>query len=212
MGDRFDRFRSLVRRAAVGAAGFLGQVRPLSAVRETLRELRDRRVRIPDRVLARAVLRAGTVSAASVRARRGRIEITAELASGRAISAALIPAGTRFAPRGAKELFFDVDPPEASEEPVVRAIAGLLGSAIARALWAPLRGAGAVAVDEGALVDRETGGRLRIDLRTCPMVRDALSSGAPATVLIDALTIEALDADEQGLSFRVGLPTLPLRG
>jgi hypothetical protein len=209
MGDRLDRFRSRVRDAAVGVGGVLGRVGPVAAVRDVVRELRDRRARIPERQLARAVLRAGTVSAASVRTRGGRIEITAELESGRAIRAALIPESASFAPRGAKEVVFAVDPPEAADDPKLRDLTGMIASQIARAIWGPFLQPAEDGVDAGALVDREDG-KLRVDLRTCPAVRQAAQGASAAGLILDALTIESFEADEQGLSLKLGLPRLPI--
>jgi hypothetical protein len=208
MGNRLDRFRSVVRNLAQRAKGAFDHVTSVTAVREAVREIRERRARIPERVLARAVLHAGTVSAASVRTRAGRIEITAELASGKVIRATLIPSGARFAPRGAKELFFDVDPPEAIGEPELRAMAGRIAAAVARALWGPLLPRSNGERDGGALADREEG-RLRIDLRTCPAVRAVLTKGGPVLFLLDALSIERFEVDERGLSFQIALPTFP---
>ncbi len=208
MGERIDRFRSLLRGAADRATDALGEVRPIAAVRTVMREIRDRRARIPERQLARAVLRAGTISAASVRTRDGRIEITAELESGRAIRAALIPLGASFAARGAKEIMFAVDPPEAAGDPKLREIAGMIGAQIARALWGPFLPATQGAIDGPALVDRE-GDHLRIDLRTCPAVRAATQSAPAATLVMDALRIERFEVDEQGLSIRIALPQMP---
>jgi len=210
MGDRLDRLRSRVRsvasQAAKGATDALGQVGPLPQVRAALREIRDRRARIPERQLARAVLRAGTVAAASVRTRAGRIEITAELESGRVVAFALIPERAQFAPRGAKEIFFAVDPPEAANDAKVRDVAGAIASQIARAVWSPVLPPNS-GVDEPALVDRD-GDQLRIDLRTCPAVRAAAGQGAAAAMVMDVITIERFDADEQGLSVKLALPKL----
>jgi hypothetical protein len=208
MGERIDRVRSLLRGAADRASGAIGQARPVAAVREVLREIRDRRARIPERQLARAVLRAGSVSAASVRTRDGRIEITAELESGRAIRAALVPASASFAARGAKEIVFDVEPPEASDDPKLREIAGMIAAQIARALWGPFLPSTHGEIDGPALVDRE-GDRLRVDLRTCPAVREAMRTAPAATLVMDALRIERFEVDAHGLSIRIALPQLP---
>jgi hypothetical protein len=205
MGERFDRLRSLLRTAAAGTRDALGKVGPVPGIRAALRELRDRRQRIPERAIARAVLRAGGVTAASVRTRGGRIEITAELESGRAIRAALVPEEARFAPRGAKEVVFAVDPGDAAADPKVREIAGLVAAQIARALWAPLLPPPS-GVDDGGLVDRDAH-RLRIDLRTVPVVRSAQSS--TTAMFMDAISIEGFAVDEEGLSFRIALPKLP---
>ncbi|UJR80029.1 Hypothetical protein I5071_20730 [Sandaracinus amylolyticus] len=208
MGDRLDRFRSRVRDAAASAREALGNT-PFARARDVLRELRDRRARIPERQLARAVLRAGTVSAASVRTRDGRIEITAELESGRAIAAALIPESARFAPRGAKEIVFAVDPPEAASDAKLRDVAGMIAALVARAVWGPFLPPTEGGIDAGAMVDRE-GEKLRVDLRTCPAVRAASQSAPAAALVMDALVIERFDVDEQGLSVRLGLPKMPV--
>ena len=206
MGDRLDRLRSLVRSAAEGAAGALGQAAAVSRIREAVREVRERRVRIPERQLARAVLRAGTVAEASVRTRDGHIEIVAELESGRTLRFSLTPQQARFAPRGAKEIVFDVEPPEATLDGKVRDVTGLIASQVARALWGPmLSPSDEGEVDAPGLVDRE-GGTLRVDLRTCPRVRAAQSGGAPFALAMELLSIEGFEVDAQGLALRLALP------
>jgi hypothetical protein len=207
MGDRIDRFRSLIRTAATSAADKVAQATPIGKVRDAIRELRERRARIPERQLARAVLRAGTVAAASVRTRNGRIEVTAELESGRAVHCALRPGRVQFAPRGAKEIFFSVEPPEAADDPKVREIAGLFAAQVARALWAPFLGPPTAAIDDGALVDRD-GALLRIDLRTCPSMRAAQSIGPAGAMMMDMLAIERFAVDDEGLSIWLALPKI----
>lgn len=198
MGFRIDHLRELVKNA-------IGQTPPIAALRKVVRELRERRVRIPERQLARAVLRAGTIATASVRTRPGRIEIEAELESGRAIHAALLPLGAHFAPRGAKEIVFAVDPVDAANDVKVRDIVGMIAAQVARAMWGPFLPVAEGGVDNAALVDREKD-HLRVDLRTCPSVL-AATKGMPALSLVmDALRIERLDVDEHGLSIRVALP------
>ncbi len=203
MGPRIDRFR-------MGIKNALGQTPPISAFRNVLRELRERRVRIPERQLARAVLRAGTIATASVRTRPGRIEIDAELESGRAVHAALLPLGAHFAPRGAKEIVFAVEPAEAANDSKVRDCVGMIAAQVARAIWGPFLPTSEGAVDSAALVDRERD-HLRVDLRTCPSVL-AATKGMPALSLVmDALRIERMDVDERGLSVRIALPELAPR-
>lgn len=210
MGPRIDRFRMLVKTAAHRAGHTIGQAQPISALRSVLQELRDRRVRIPERQLARAVLRAGTVATASVRTRPGRIEIEAELESGRAVHVALLPLGAHFAPRGAKEIVFAVEPAEAANDSKVRDFVGMIAAQIARVIWGPFLPVSEGAVDDAALVDREKD-HLRVDLRTCPSVL-AATKGMPALALVmDALRIERMDVDEQGLSVRIALPELTAR-
>ena len=201
MGRRIDRLRGLLGRAADQAVGD-----PVRNLRAAVREIRERRARISERDIARAVLRAGTVAAASVRTRDGRIEISAELESGRVVTAALVPASVTFAPRGAKEIVFAVEPAEAAGEPKLRDIVGQIAARVARVLWAPLLAAEGPEGDPPALVDREDG-RLRVDLRTCPAVRAVRSETRLA--MLDVLGVESLLVDEQGLSLRIGLPRLP---
>jgi hypothetical protein len=197
----------LVKNAAHRAGDAIGQTQPISAFRNVLRELRDRRVRIPERQLARAVLRAGTVATASVRTRPGRIEIEAELESGRAVHIALLPLGAHFAPRGAKEIVFAVDPADAVNDTKVRDIVGMIAAQVARAIWGPFLPVAEGAVDNAALVDREKD-HLRVDLRTCPAVLGAIKGMPALSLVMDALRIERMDVDEHGLSVRIALPEL----
>ncbi len=205
MGDRYDRLRSIVKSAADSAAGAIAEATQAAKLKKTFEELRDRRTRVPARLVARAVLRAGTTSAASVRLVPGRIEISAELASGRSVAAALVPDQVSFAPRGAKEIWFAVDPPDAAAEPAIREMAAMIASSIARAAWNPLLPPMQGEVDGPALVDREEH-RLRIDLRTAPAIRSVQSTGKATGLLLDLIEIDRIDVDPSGIAVRIALP------
>lgn len=204
MSDRLDRFRSLVRRATDGARSVASVGNPVERVRRVWSELRERRVRVPERVLAKAVLHASRISAASVRARAGRLEIMVELDTGRAVTAVLVPAGVSFAPRGAKEIALEAQPASAANEAVVREIAGIVGSVVARTLWSPFLPGLSKRPDDAGLVDRD-GAVLRIDLRSCPAIRAAQSAAPANAMLLDLIGIDKLDFDEQGISIQLGL-------
>ena len=204
MGDRFDAFRSLVRRAGSRAADRVREQPTIAAFRRGAVELGQRRALIDERALNRAALGLDDVSSASVRAMSGALLLELELTTGRRIQATLTPQLPRFAARGAKELVFLASPEEVAGEPLVRAYVGALGTLIAKALWGPAAPALAAKDASTGLTDRE-GATLRIDLRTVGFVRAVQATAAGAT-LLEALAVERLDVDDGCLSVRIAFP------
>jgi hypothetical protein len=68
--------------------------------------------------------------------------------------------------------------------------------------------ASADAVDMGgAIVERESRGRLRVDLRSVPAVRKFASSQT-ATMIFDVLELESIRVEPGGLALKLKLPQL----
>jgi hypothetical protein len=205
MGERLDLLKSFVRTAAKASTDRIARLGPLAGARSAIEELKQRRASVSEGALSSAVAHAPGVRASTVSIRDGQIRVELTLEDGASKVFAVVPEGVRFAPRGAKEVLFSVEPPALVSDARVRDAVGCVAAAIARALWGPVlpprQG------DEQALVERE-GARLRTDLRTVPAVRAALEGSALALAL-DVLTIESFLVEERTLRVKIGLPFPP---
>ncbi len=85
MGDRFDAFRSLVRRAGSRAAERVRAQPAIAAIRQVTGELGQRRALIDERALNRIALGLDDVASAGVRASAGALSLELELTTGRRI-------------------------------------------------------------------------------------------------------------------------------
>ena len=120
---------------------------------------------------------------------------------------ALTPRGARFAPRGAKEVLFQVTPAAHVTQAKVRTAVGSLAGAVAHALWAVVLGAPDAEHLVGAIVDRDGNEQVRVDLRSVPAVR-ALQGRGPAALVIDMLELERLEVEDGQLVLKLKLPRL----
>jgi hypothetical protein len=133
------------------------------------------------------------VAAATVSVAQDRLRVDVVFEDGKQLLMAVRPDGMAFAPGGAKELAFRVEPESAAAQPgcfdVIAAIAG----EIARALWRPAL-TRAPRGGHGGYVSLAAG-RLITDLRSVPEVRWALRQRIPALLIeaIRARTIEIRD-------------------
>ncbi|MBX3274125.1 MAG: hypothetical protein KF729_27915 [Sandaracinaceae bacterium] len=201
--SRFDVLKSLVRGAAKASAERVGKLRSVAGLREAFAHLRARQAMITEAGLARAISHGiAGASGVSVSLRDGRAVIDVAFEQGAPLVVAVIPEETRFAPRGAKEVLFRVEPPELTGDARAREIVGAVAAAIARALWGPVLGERREG--EHALVDRE-GARLRADLRSVPSVRAALEGSALAPAL-DVVSIGGFAIADRALAVTVALP------
>jgi hypothetical protein len=206
MASRFDVFRSWVRTAAEAGKERIGEMRSVSNVKRAIEELRERRASISEAALSSAIAHCPGASASSVSLQDGRIVCDITFDDGRSLVFAVIPEKARFAPRGAKEVIFTVEPPEMVNEARTRDAVGCIAALIARGLWGPMLGPRDG--DEQALVERE-GARLRADLRTVPAVRAALE-GSPAAMALEVLGIESFAVEERTLRLKIALPLPPM--
>lgn len=207
MSDRSDWLKSLVRDAATRVADRVREQPAVAAIRGMARDVRARAATIPERALSRAALRLPDVTSSSLRCGEGAIHFEAELTNGRWVHAKLFPETPRFAGRGAKEIVFRVEPPDAAGEPVVRELIGAIAALIARTLWAAVLGPiPDTELIEGAFVERD-GAIAHVDLRTVPSVRKALTGGAGAT-MIDTLAVERIEVGEHCLQLVIALPRM----
>ena len=202
MTDRFDIVRSLVRAAADRAVERVKGTRVASATMQLVERLTQQRWRLSDETLTAAAAHAEGVDSAMVACHSGRMFVDASMTNGREVQFSLIPRTVRFAPRGAKEISFDVEPPDAHDSSIVGALAGC----IAKATWPMIAPPDSVEVGS-AIVERESPGRLRVDLRSVPAVRRFATTQAAAMVF-DVLELESLRVEPGALAIKLKLPQL----
>ena len=203
--SRFDRFRSLVRQVGESAQKQLDRG-PVAAARQLLKEIADRKARVTDAMLGKAMAHAEGVHAVSVHCQGGRVQVDASFNDGTHLMIGIVPHGLRFAPRGAKEIVFRVEPIEAARNHRVGDLVASLAASVAHGTWAMgLQGADVDA--RGVIVDKEGDDLFRVDLRTVPAVRAMMAAG-PVGAVVEALSISSIEADEGALSLQLELPRL----
>ena len=126
MTDRLDILRSLVRAAADRAVDRFSGTRLASATKQILERLTQQRWRLSDEALTTAAAHAEGVDSAMVVCQAGKMFVDASMTSGKEVQFSLSPRSVRFAPRGAKEISFDVEPPEAHDPSIVGALSKTL--------------------------------------------------------------------------------------
>lgn len=203
MASRFDVLKSLVRSAARAGAERVKDLDAVRGARAALAELRQRRIPITEPMMSSAIAQCHGIAATSVSLTNGRIVVDASFDDGRSLAMTVLPQEVRFAPRGAKEILFTVEPPEVVGDSRARDIVGCVAAAIARGVWGPMLGPRTDG--EAALVERE-GARLRCDLRSVPAVRASLE-GSPLAMALDVLTISGFEIEDRLLRVSIGLPT-----
>lgn len=202
MSDRFDILRSWVRTAADRALDRATGTRFASVTRRALERLTQQLWRLSDDALTTAAAHADGVDSAMVACKSGRIFVDAALTNGREVQFSIAPKGVRFAPRGAKEISFDVEPPGVFDHSIVGAIA----ASIARATW-PMILPPDVRNVGSAIVERESDARVRVDLRTVPAVRRFAARGT-AAMIFDVLELESIRVEPGALALKLKLPQL----
>jgi hypothetical protein len=176
-----DVMKSFLRSAARAAAAQLPRVPLARAARERLRELSLGRAALGDDALTRAVTHVEGVAAATVRCTNTRLLVDIAFDDNSQLLMSIVPDKIAFAPGGAKELRFAIDPPELATDSRARDVIAAIASEIARALWRPALG-GAPRSDHLALVSLD-GDRLVADLRSVPAVRWALQQAMRAAIV-----------------------------
>jgi hypothetical protein len=200
--SKIDVFSSLLRSTARGAAASLRSTQLAGALRRALSELAIGRVVVRDDQLTRAVGRVPGVAAATVSCAHSRVRVDLSFEDGSQLLMTLRPAGVTFAPGGAKELSFLVEPPEGAQDLRSRDVLGAIAAEIARSLWRPVL-ARAPRSEHAALVTAD-GGQLFVDLRSVPEVRWAQSQRLLASV-IEALRPRTIDAEPGKLTLTLAL-------
>jgi hypothetical protein len=202
MGDKSDFLRSLVRGFAEGAGRRLGV--PLSHLGRLLREAVSQASSVSDRQIAKALARVPEVREASAVCRDERIWIEATFTDGENVRVSVTPLPPRFAPRGAKELSFHVEPEELAGRAHVRDLVGAIAALVAHSLWAPFFGR-LLNPSFDAIAERD-GAHVRVDLRSVPAVRVAYQKGLAQ--LLDMLELSGLTVKDGALRLHIKLPPL----
>jgi hypothetical protein len=200
-----DVVTSLLRSAARSAASHLSNSSFVEIARSALQELALGRSAIGDAQLTRAVTRLPEVAAATVSTGQQRLRVDLSFADGSALLMALTPSAIAFAPGGAKELGFTVEPGSAALDFRAHDVVSAIAGEVARALWRPAL-AGAPASEHRAFVSND-GAVLVVDLRSVPDVRWALQQGLRAAI-IEAIRPRSLLASEGELTLRLAISRL----
>jgi len=202
MGDRYDFVRSLVRGFAEGASKRLGI--PLANLQRMLRDAVAQASSVSERQIAKALTRVPSVREASAVCRDDRIWIEATFDEGDPVRVSVLPLGARFAPRGAKELVFQVESEIMAGRAVVRDLVGAIAVLVAHSLWAPFFGR-LLNPSFDAIAERE-GSEVRVDLRSVPAVRAAQQKGLGQ--LFDMVELSGMTVSDGALRLHVKLPPL----
>jgi hypothetical protein len=202
MGDRSDFLRSLVRGFAEGAGRRLGL--PLASLQKLIREAVLQAQSVSDRQITKALTRVESVREASAVCRDERIWIEATFEDGESVQLSVAPLGARFAPRGAKEVLFHVEPEGMAGRARARDLVAAIAALIAHALWAPFFGR-LLNPSFDAIAERD-GSEVRVDLRSVPAVRAAHKKGL--SQLFDMLELGGVGVVDGALRLQIKLPPL----
>jgi hypothetical protein len=203
--SQLDVLKSLLRSSARSASAGLRSLPLAVTVQRLLSEAALGRATISDAQLTAAVARVPQVTAATVSSGHDRLRVDASFDDGRQLALALIPAGIAFAPGGAKEISFAVEPSEAALDPRSREVLAAIAGEIARSLWRAVLGR-APRSEQGGTVSYEDG-HLVVDLRSVPEVRWAANQRLPAAV-IEAIRPRAIEIHEGRLTLVLALDRL----
>lgn len=204
MSQRLDVLRSLLREAAVSVRAGVRGSGVSQSLRQALEEVTRRSASLSHQQLTIAVGRAPGVSAVSVGVVPGAIQLDVTFSNGDQTMVSLLPLGAAFAPRGAKEISFQVEPPNLASDTRIGDLAAAIGGEIAQALWGSfVRG---FKVPPGHALASRDGIHLSVDLRGVPLVRAALNNRLTATA-IELLHVTDIVAEQDRLTL-----TLALRG
>lgn len=203
---RLDIMKSLLRSAAREASSRIDKLELGSALRDFVDQAVMRRITLDEQRLTVAVGRIPSIASATVAVSPDGVAVQVIDTSGNEISVTFRPQKISFAPRGAKEITFRVDPPEAAELPRSVEVFGAIASEVARALWGPFLPR-RTATQHQVFVHQQ-GALLSADLRTVPEVRAALSQRVTAAML-DILRLKGITLLPGRLELEAGLEGMP---
>lgn len=206
--SRFDVMKSLLRSAARTATKQLRRFDLPEPLRRALADALARSLTLREGQLTAAAGRLPALAAVTVCVKPGSVLVDASLNDGSELQACLIPLGIAFAPGGAKDLSFRVQPPEAAAERALCDVVGAIAAELARALWGPFLTPNRQDAD-WAFVERDRD-ILRVDLRTVPAVRAAMAR-APVAMIMEALTVKEITAEPGRLRMTLALPEMMRR-
>ncbi|MBC7173247.1 MAG: hypothetical protein H5U40_12490 [Polyangiaceae bacterium] len=202
--SRLDELRSLMRGAIRSAGNSIEKVGKLNEARRVLRELANQRLLVPDSAVGAAVARAHGVESASARSHEGALYVDAYFTDGEHLEARFEPGLPTFAPRGPKELVWDVSPPEALASRHLLDVTSALSTAVATTLWAVVLPRDLEDIGS-PIVDRDGTSRLRVDLRTVPALRELAQKGSIAAI-IEVLELGGIECADGEMRLQLKLP------
>ncbi len=200
--SRFDVLKSLVRSSADQVVERAKNAAPAKRLRQMGRELVGGHLEMDETALSRAAASFPEVSDASVTARRGALRFDVGVGDELLVFSLRFDRAT-FAPQGAKELVFEIEPAEMARNRRAREVVGYVLGAIAARIWTAALG-GEMRNLGPAIVDRDGVDRVRADLRSVPAIQKALQSPARA-VMIEAFGIRTLEPEEGKLAIKTRL-------
>lgn len=206
MASPRDLVRSLVRAATEGAVKNVSRIGGLDRVRAGIDDLVRQRIAIKAGALTTVLAHLDGVDSASVTISDGAMHIDVAFTEGAFLQARLIPTNIRFAPRGAKEVGFRVEPREQAHAHRVTDVISAIGGAIASALWPVARIIESRDMG-GAIVDRDGPDAFTVDLRTAPAIR-ALEQRGGAALVLEIIELGGLTATDGCLVLQLRLPQL----
>lgn len=197
--SRFDVLRSFVR-----AAGDRLDVRALRArLARALTETTLARLDLGDAALTAAVARGRGISSATVASDGEAVRVDVSVRDGAALAFALVPSGVQFAPGGAKELAFRIEPADAPDGEASREAFSAIAGVIAETLWRPALAGSGGGGGASAFVARQ-GGELVLDLRTVPSIR-AASRNRVGLAILETLVLKSVEVRPGGLRLAIGV-------
>ena len=199
MNDTLDRFRSLVRSAARQLQTGLSRT-TVGVMRARLLDLSKGRLTIADSVLTAELARIEHVQSVTTACGDGTIHVDATFDDGSSVTVGFRPSLVSFAPRGAKEISFDIEPLELVNDRRTADLAGMIASLIAKTIWSPMLTGAELTMP---IVDREPGG-VRIDLRSIPAVRAQLGQQVLGP-LFEVLALGSIDVTRGALALTLKL-------
>lgn len=206
MNERLDVLRSLLREAAVTVRDGVRDSGFNQALRKLLEEVARRTAVVSHERLTAAVGRAPGVSAASVRVVPGAIQLEVAFTHGDPCLVSLLPLGAAFAPHGAKEISFQVEPPNLADDTRVGDLVAAIGGEVAHALWAQfVRG---MPIPSGHALATRDRASYSVDLRGVPLVRAAMGNRLTATA-IELLHVVDIEAEQDHLKLTLALRGMP---
>jgi hypothetical protein len=205
MSSRTDVLKSLLRSTARSALSAVKELPIAASVQRAVQDASLSRVVIRDAQLTAAVARVPQVAAATVSVAHDRLRVDVGFEDGRALQMAIRPDGMAFAPGGAKELGFRVDPPAAAQRQGSHEVIWAVAAEIARALWRPALARAPRGGPGGYVSDYD--GRLVVDLRSVPEVRWAMRQRIPS-ILIEAIKPRAIELHDGRLLVTIAIEGL----
>ncbi|MEM6961784.1 MAG: hypothetical protein AAF355_13270 [Myxococcota bacterium] len=201
-----DLWKSLVRQACDHAVQQATRSNLGRVLRDGLEVLTKQQIPVRSEILGSAVVRAPEVHSASIMTQEGRLMLDVRFEDDEELRFSLFPTRVSFAPHGAKEIHFQVSPPELAKRRRIGNLVSAISGAIAHALWAMVLGEPSAEV-HGAITERGEPGTIRVDLRTVPAVREIMGKGAVAAI-IDVLEVASIRVEPTGLALEVRVPGL----